>query len=272
MKFVKHYDKNYTTISNEIIRDKNVSNAAKGLFLFLWSCSDEFHITVRGLQAILKDGTRAICSQLDELKKAGYLRASQQSKGGTFEKVQYDLRDNLKTPFEETEQACLRNAYTQNAYTQNAYTQNADAKEILNKEVLREEPYSTSSSHSANTQYSTSQSHQDTKPKEQNKQINKEFDDEERKPFEIPTSWDTQDYAFRKCGDMSIGNEFFWYYFHRNWHINGDRIRDWRALLDSWIAKKKREGDEDDEHKPFHIPHYRDPIENYDFERGCWRS
>ena len=136
-------------------------------------------------------------------------------------------------------------------------------------------PYSTSSSHSTNTKYYTTSSHQDTKPKEQNKQTKKELecDGVERKPYERPTSWDTEDYAFTKCGDMGIGEDFFWYYFHRDWCINGERIRDWRALLDSWIAKKKkRKGDDEDDYKPFHIPHYGEPLENYDFERGCWRS
>lgn len=292
MKFVKHYDKNYSVICNDVLRDKNLSSAAKGLFCFLWSCSDDFHITVRGLQAVVKEGTRAICSMLNELKEAGYIRARQESNGNGFQKGEYDLRDSKNTPFQDKPKADTQSVHTQNAYTRNVHTQdvhprnvctqnvctrNADTEEILIEEVpIKEIPREEISTQEP---YYPSSSHINTIQENKNKQIKKKADVDDgrakRKDFEKPTSWETRDYAFTKCGDMSIGDEFFWYYFHRDWQINGSQIRDWRALLDSWIAKNRRKGDESNEYgdtRPFHIPHCGETLDNYDFERECWIS
>ena len=66
-------NKNYTTMSNYHLRDKNLSNKACGLLSKMLSLPDAWDYTTRGLAAICKDGVDAITAQLKELEACGYL-------------------------------------------------------------------------------------------------------------------------------------------------------------------------------------------------------
>lgn len=65
--------KNYTTMSNYHLRDKNLSNKARGLLSTMLSLPENWDYTTRGLAAICKDGVDGITSQLKELEQYGYL-------------------------------------------------------------------------------------------------------------------------------------------------------------------------------------------------------
>jgi hypothetical protein len=64
---------NYTTMSNYHLRDKTLSNKAKGLLSIMLSLPDDWDFTTKGLAAICKDGADAITAQLRELEAHGYL-------------------------------------------------------------------------------------------------------------------------------------------------------------------------------------------------------
>lgn len=66
-------NKNYTTMSNYHLRDRNLSNKARGLLSTMLSLPEEWDYTTRGLAAICKDGVDGITAQLKELEYAGYL-------------------------------------------------------------------------------------------------------------------------------------------------------------------------------------------------------
>ena len=66
-------NKNYTTMSNYHLRDKNLSNKARGLLSTMLSLPENWDYTTRGLAAICKDGVDGITSQLRELEQYGYL-------------------------------------------------------------------------------------------------------------------------------------------------------------------------------------------------------
>ena len=66
-------NKNYTTMSNFHLRDKNLSNKTSGLLSTMLSLPENWDYTTRGLAAICKDGVDGITAQLKELEQRGYL-------------------------------------------------------------------------------------------------------------------------------------------------------------------------------------------------------
>ena len=84
----------FTVVQNGIVRDKNVSMKAKGLYLIIQS-----YITMPDkkwrkteFQKMVKEGEKAFESAWNELKSAGYLKIHMYSNGLTWS-VEYDLLD-----------------------------------------------------------------------------------------------------------------------------------------------------------------------------------
>ena len=97
---------NYTIISNHVIKNQNLSLKAKGLFVFMWSQSDNWDYSVAGLVKVLKEGKDAINEALKELEKEGYLVRTILRKGGKFADMDYILHElPQKVPFTENPQA-----------------------------------------------------------------------------------------------------------------------------------------------------------------------
>ena len=65
--------KNYSIISNEILRRKDLSLKAKGLMSLILSLPDSWDLTVNGLVAIVKESKNTIYSVLKELNAFGYV-------------------------------------------------------------------------------------------------------------------------------------------------------------------------------------------------------
>ena len=63
---------NYTIISNSVLKNKNLSLKAKGLYAYMWSLPDDWDYTLAGLVAVLKEGNQAIKEALKELEREGY--------------------------------------------------------------------------------------------------------------------------------------------------------------------------------------------------------
>ncbi len=228
MKFVKHYEKGYTTVGNEVLRDKNLSNAAKGLFVFLWSCSDEFHITARGLEAVCKDSYDAIRRQLKELVSAGYLRKTQEKENGRFSNARYDLRDSKDTPFDDAPEHGT-------PWTGLPSTVKAADKEILIEEILNKE-----------TTASNSSSHSTVLGEKPEKEEEKRR--ESKKYFQIPIYDEVAMYV-KEHGYQMDASDFFEFYEKRNWQANGRPMRDWRKCCDVWERQHQAEAQFDEMQK-----------------------
>ena len=65
--------KNYSIISNEILRRKDLSLKAKGLMSLILSLPDSWDLTVNGLVAIVKESKNTVYTILKELNKFGYV-------------------------------------------------------------------------------------------------------------------------------------------------------------------------------------------------------
>ena len=66
--------KGFTVMGNYHLRDKNLSNKARGLLSTMMSLPPDWNYTTRGLAYICKDGVDSITAQLKELEDRGYLK------------------------------------------------------------------------------------------------------------------------------------------------------------------------------------------------------
>lgn len=64
---------NFTIVSNEWLKDKNLSLKAKGLMCVLQSLPDDWDFSVNGLVAILKESRDCIQATIYELRDAGFI-------------------------------------------------------------------------------------------------------------------------------------------------------------------------------------------------------
>ena len=76
---------NFTIISNEIIRNHNLSWKARGLLIYVLSQPDHWRTSSAHLASISPEGIHAVRSGLKELEDHGYLRrARTQQDNGTW--------------------------------------------------------------------------------------------------------------------------------------------------------------------------------------------
>ena len=102
--FRKHKSTNFTTIDNNIFKNKNLSNKATGLLCLMLSLPDNWDFTIEGLMSFKTDNRTAIRTALQELEKEGYLkRTRERNDKGVLEGTIYDIYEVPK--FENQTQA-----------------------------------------------------------------------------------------------------------------------------------------------------------------------
>ena len=63
----------FTVVSNEWLKDKDLSLKAKGLLCVLQSLPDDWNFSIAGLVAILREGTDCVQATIHELRDAGFI-------------------------------------------------------------------------------------------------------------------------------------------------------------------------------------------------------
>jgi len=81
-------NKNYTTISNQLFKNKTISLKAKGLMAYILSLPNEWELSINGIVACSKEGRAAISSTIKELIESGYIERETIRDKGKF--VGYD--------------------------------------------------------------------------------------------------------------------------------------------------------------------------------------
>lgn len=118
---------NFTTISNQILRDATISLKAKALHITVMSLPPDWDFSVRGIATIIKEGRDAIYSGLLELEAAGYIERSEIRESGRFVGTQYTFLQ---------ESPCTEKPYTENPDTVKPDTENPP--QIRTKEIKTE--------------------------------------------------------------------------------------------------------------------------------------
>ena len=81
-------NKNYTTISNQLFKDKTISLKAKGLMAYLLSLPSDWDFSINGIVSTSMEGRGSIGNIFKELIAAGYIERIQIRDKGKF--VGYD--------------------------------------------------------------------------------------------------------------------------------------------------------------------------------------
>ena len=103
-------NKNYTTISNQLFKNKGISLKAKGLMGYLLSLPSDWNLSINGIVACSKEGRRAIGNIINELIDAGYIERNQVRKNGKFIGYDYLVFEQPKRPFADTDNADTQNS------------------------------------------------------------------------------------------------------------------------------------------------------------------
>ena len=92
--------KNYTTISNFHLREKDMSLKAKGLLSLMLSLPEDWDYSVGGLAKLSKDGKDSVTNTLIELERFGYVKRTQcLNDKNQFDGYDYDIYEEPQ--FEE---------------------------------------------------------------------------------------------------------------------------------------------------------------------------
>ena len=125
-------NKNYTTISNQLFKNKGISLKAKGLMAYLLSLPNDWNLTINGIVACSKEGRGAIRNTFTELISAGYIERIQIRDKGKF--VGYD--------YFVFEQPKCNKPTSDNPITDNSIQISKEVtKEIINKNISIKEKF-----------------------------------------------------------------------------------------------------------------------------------
>ena len=133
--------KNYTTISNFHLREKDMSLKAKGLLSLMLSLPEDWDYSVGGLAKLSKDGKDSVTNTLIELERFGYVKRTQcLNDKKQFDGYDYDIYEE---PQFEEETPLTGNPLTGNPLTGNPLTGNPPQlnTNILNTNLIKEEKY-----------------------------------------------------------------------------------------------------------------------------------
>lgn len=114
-KFKRNKNKNYITICNAIMKEKNLTLKAKGLYALVMSLPSTWDFSVAGICAICTEERGAIYTAINELIAAGYCDRKMVSENGRFVGSQYEFFEKKKIK-PKTEKPCAENPHTENPH------------------------------------------------------------------------------------------------------------------------------------------------------------
>ena len=153
-------NKNYTVMSNEHLKNKQLSLKAKGLLSMVLSLPDDWNYSVDGLTKLCKESKHTVESTLNELKEKRYLVVTKifpdKSASGRFE-YQYVFYEHAQLKKQEPKKQGVEKQGVENCPQLNTDTLNTD---ISNTKKLKKEKLNTE-----NTTYSLSDIKSDARKK-----------------------------------------------------------------------------------------------------------
>ena len=119
-------NKNFTTINNEFIFNKDLSLKAKGLLCHLLALPETWKLYASEVCNWHKDGQRAVYSAFNELISFGYVKRQQVREKGKIQSWEYMV-------FEKPD---VQNVHVENVNVENAHEQNAQLLNTNNTKDL----------------------------------------------------------------------------------------------------------------------------------------
>ena len=93
-RIIRHKSEKFAIVSNEVMKENNLSLKAKGLYALVMSLPDNWDFTLRGICAISKENYTAINNAVKELIDAGYCTRQRIKENGKYVGCVYDFFDS----------------------------------------------------------------------------------------------------------------------------------------------------------------------------------
>lgn len=124
MAIYRNKTQQFTTVSQNIIRDDRLTLKDLGLLVRLLSLPDNWNFSERGLFAIFtQDGSTSIRTGLKNLERLGYLQREQKREKGKLAQIEWSIYDVPKLDKKpQAEKPCLENPITENQTQYNTNT------------------------------------------------------------------------------------------------------------------------------------------------------
>lgn len=198
--FRVHKNKDYTVMSNNHLRDKELTLKAKGLMSLMLSLPDDWDYSINGLVTLGKDGRDSVMSTLSELEGRGYLqRTKVLNSKGQFGGYDYDIY----------EKPWSGKPYTENPNTDNPNTGKPNT----------ENPTQLSTKQSSTKRRSTKQS--------------------STKEFVPPTLEEVKAYCKERKNNVDP-KKFFDYFDAADWvDSKGNPVRNWKQKVITWEGNQR---------------------------------
>ena len=127
-------NRDYTTMANFHLRDRNLSLKAKGLLSLMLSLPDDWEYSVVGFAQICKDGVSSIRATMKELQQNHYLTLVQsRDEYGRMSRNEYTIYEKPHTEEPHTEKPYAENPQAVNPYADNR-TQLSNKQSSTNKQ------------------------------------------------------------------------------------------------------------------------------------------
>lgn len=131
-------NRNYTVISNEFLRNKELSMKAKGLLAVCLSLPDDWDYSINGLVAICKESVTAVRNAMKELEEFGYMKINKlQNEKGHFY-YEYVIYETPHIGFLHVDKADMENLHVEKLVVDNQLQLNTNqlsTKEISTNEL-----------------------------------------------------------------------------------------------------------------------------------------
>lgn len=220
--------KNYTTISNYHLKEKNMSLKAKGLLSVMLSLPEDWDYSIAGLVSISKENETSIKNTLDELKQFRYLEVIKlmpnESKTGRIDYI-YNI---FEKPKQEGKKQDLENLGVENQDLENQGQLNTNNKYNIIDNINTKDKYN--NINIINTKDNTN--------KEKNNIINNIIK-KESKIFKKPTFEEVKNYCIER--NNQIDPEYFLDYYDANgWKVGKNPMKDWKATIRTWEKRQNQ--------------------------------
>lgn len=193
-------DKNYTTMSNYHLKDRNLSLKAKGMLSLMLSLPDNWDYSVRGLTEICKETKDTINNVLKELEENNYLVRKRIYCNGKISDWEYNIYEK-------------NDLYPKNQDIENQDIENQDVNKYTN--ILNTKEYKKETIN------------------------NKLFIEKKEKKFIKPTLGEVQEYCNERNNGINA-EAFYDFYESKDWYIGKNKMKDWKACVRTWEKRNTK--------------------------------
>lgn len=133
----------FTIISNDVVKDKNLSFKARGLFLYLWSQKENWNYYEKEIVKHTPEGITSLRSGIKELENNGYLKRTREREGGKVKASVWVLSETGK--FKKLDKPTLEKPKQEKPKQENRTLINTNLNKHQPKEALNKSSSSTKS-------------------------------------------------------------------------------------------------------------------------------